>query len=177
MGVEEAGNVGAVHVVAGGQRVSRRPAHSSRPQPRFTKIAAVIGGAASVIAIALGTMALVRSPDDTASALRSLDAITVSSGPAAVLPLSDREILELLDRNPDDGALADPARRAGCLAGLGYRASTAVLGARQITIDGHPGIVLLLAGSSAGSIVALAVSPTCSSANTGLLVETSLPRP
>ncbi|BBZ25197.1 hypothetical protein [Mycolicibacter hiberniae] len=153
------------------------PAHSSRPLPQFSRIAAWAGGTAAVLAVGLGTAALVRFPGDTSSGRRSFDAITVESAPTAVLPLSEPEILELLDRRPEYGPLADPARRAGCLTGLGYPASTPVLGAREITINGRPGVVLLLAGTAPGTINALAVAPHCSSVDTGLLADTTVRRP
>ncbi|NDJ88338.1 hypothetical protein GWR20_04065 [Mycolicibacter kumamotonensis] len=145
--------------------------------PRLNRIAAVTGSAAALAAIGLGTTALIRFPGDAPSGPRSFDAITVASEPAPVLPLTSPELLELLDRSPEYGALADPGRRIGCLAGLGYPASTAVLGAREITVNGRPGIVLLLPGASSGTIVALAVAPSCSSADTGLLADTTVRRP
>src|SRR5690625_1142477 len=156
---------------------SGRPAHSSRPLPRLNRIAAYVGGAAALLAIGAGTAALIGSPADTSSGTRSLGAITVESEPAPVLPLSEPEILELLDRNPEYGPLAEPARRAGCLAALGYPAATRVLGAREITINGAAGVVLLLPASAPDTIVALAVSPSCSSADTGLLADTTVRRP
>lgn len=154
-----------------------RPAHASRPLPRLSRFAAGAGSLAALIAIGVGTVALIRLPGDTPSGVRTLDAITVASEPSAVLPLSESEILALLDRSPEYGPLADPAHRAGCLAGLGYPTSTHVLGAREITINGHAGVVLLLPGTSAGTIVALAVAPNCSSADTGLLADTTVRRP
>lgn len=154
-----------------------RPAHSSRPLPRLNRIAAYTGGAAALLAVGVGTAALIRYPADTTSGPRSLDAITVASEPTAVLPLSEPEILALLDASPEFGPLADATRRAGCLAGLGYPASTPVLGAREITVNGHPGVVLILPGASAGTLVAMAVAPHCSSADTGLLADTTVRRP
>lgn len=156
---------------------AERPAHASRPLPRLNRIAAGVGGAAALVAIGVGTAALIRSPGNAPSGPRSLDAITVASEPTPVLPLSEPEIIALLDRSPEYGALADPARRTGCLAGLGYPASTRVLGAREIAINGRPAVVLLLPGDSADTIVALAVAPSCSSADTGLLADTAVRRP
>lgn len=160
-----------------GRDPAERPAHASRPLPRLNRIAAGVGGAAALVAIGVGTAALIRSPGNAPSGPRSLDAITVASEPTPVLPLSEPEIIALLDRSPDYGALADPARRTGCLAGLGYPASTRVLGAREIAINGRPAVVLLLPGDTADTIVALAVAPSCSSADTGLLADTAVRRP
>ncbi|MGB6208322.1 MAG: hypothetical protein WBF82_15335, partial [Mycobacterium sp.] len=61
--------------------------------------------------------------------------------------------------------------------GLGYPADTRVLGARPVEISGHTAVVLLLPGGAPGTVAALAVPPTCSSANTGLLADRIVNRP
>ena len=153
------------------------PAHSSRPLPRPSRAAAGVGIAATVIGVAIGTTALIRDPGPAMSGPRTLDAITVTSELPAVLPLSDPEVLALLDRRPDFGALAAPARRGSCLAGLGYPVATHVLGAQPVEVRGRPAILLLLPGDSSRTVIALAVAPNCSSADTGLLVDTTVARP
>lgn len=153
------------------------PAHSSRPLPPLRRIAAWAGVLAAVIAGGVGTLALLRLPADVSSRPGSFEAITVSSAPSAVLPLSEAEIVQLLDRQPQYGPLADPVRRAGCLAGLGYPASTPVLGGRELDIGGRPAVVLLLPGTPRGTVVAVAVAPHCSAADTGLLADTTVRRP
>ncbi|CAJ1506557.1 hypothetical protein MU0083_003975 [[Mycobacterium] kokjensenii] len=153
------------------------PAHSSRPLPRFNRIAAYTGGGAALIAVAVGAFGLSRLPGDTASGPRSFDAITVESEPPTVLPLSDPEILELLDREPEYGPLTEPGRRIGCLTGLGYPAATPILGAREVTINGRSGVVLVLPDTSTDLLTVLAVAANCSSANTGLLATTAIRRP
>ena len=65
------------------------------------------------------------------------------------MPLSESELVGLLHRPPDLGPLVDPARRASCLAGLGYPASTPVLGARQIRMEGRDAVILVLAADAA----------------------------
>lgn len=153
------------------------PAHSVRPLPRPSRIAAGVGATAALAAIGLGTVALLRYPDTTRGGSPSLQPITVTSPPAVVLPLSGAEILALLDRSPDFGALEDPQRRASCLAGLGYPASTRVLGARPVEVGGRSGVLLVLPGDQAGTVAALAVAPNCSSADTGLFADTTVRKP
>ncbi len=153
------------------------PAHASRPPLRLRRLAAIAGVAAAVTGIAVGTLALLRLPGSTESAPTSLHAITVSEPPAAVLPLSAAEIIGLLDRTPDFGSLPEPHRRASCLTGLGYPGSAAVLGAEPIEIAGKPAVLLLLAGEHPDTVVALAVAPTCSSADTGVITDTTVDRP
>jgi hypothetical protein len=93
------------------------------------------------------------------------------------IPLSDQQILDLLGAKPDFGPFADPQRRTSCLAGLGYPADARVLGAKPVQIVGRPAIVLVLPGDTPGTVTALAVSPTCSSADTGLVADRIVNRP
>lgn len=154
-----------------------RPAHASHPIGRPGRVAAWVGAAAGVTAVGLGTAALVHPPHQAASGPPSLQAITVASAPAAVLPLAPAEIWALQDRRADLGALADPHRLGSCLAGLGYPGSARVLGAQPIRVGGRAAVLLVLPGEQAGTVTALAVAPGCSSADTGLLADTVVPRP
>lgn len=151
-------------------------AHLARPPLRPRRvIGAVIGLCAALAATGLGTAALMRLPGPAPSAPETLNLITVSTPPMSI-PMSDTQIRGLLDRNPDFGPLSDPARRASCISGLGYPASTKVLGARPIEINTRPGVVLVLPGDTADSLAVFAVALNCSAADTGLLASTQLPR-
>ncbi|MGH3560298.1 MAG: hypothetical protein ACRDTN_00390 [Mycobacterium sp.] len=161
-------------------RASGQPAHSIRPFTHPGRMAAAGAGiVAALVAIGLGTASLISAPHPTPSASHTLRPITVTGEnepPTAVLPLSGPDILALLDRSPDFGSLSDPQRRASCLTGLGYPASTRVLGARPIEVNGRSGVLLVLPGEQADTVVALAVPPSCSSADTGLLGDTVVRR-
>ena len=151
-------------------------AHSARPHMRPARlIAGVAGFSAVVAAIGVGTAALVNAPAPTPSSQITAEHITVST-PPMVIPLSQAQILGLLNRSPDYGPLNDPARRASCLTGLGYPASTQVLGAQQIDINARPGVLLVLRGDTPDNLVVLAVALNCSAADTGLLASTQVPR-
>ena len=151
-------------------------AHSARPHMRPARlIAGVAGFSAVVAAIGFGTAALVNAPAPTPSSQITAEHITVST-PPMVIPLSQAQILGLLNRSPDYGPLNDPARRASCLTGLGYPASTQVLGAQQIDINARPGVLLVLRGDTPDNLVVLAVALNCSAADTGLLASTQVPR-
>ncbi len=155
-------------------------AHSARPHTRPARLIAAVAGACAVVAaIGLGTTALVNAPTPTPSTQITAEHITVSTPPMAI-PLSQAQILGLLDRSPDygppAGPLNDPARRASCLTGLGYPASTRVLGAQPIDINARPGVVLVLPGDTPDSLTVFAVALNCSAADTGLLVSTQIPR-
>jgi hypothetical protein len=145
--------------------------------PRPARIAVAAAGlAAVVLAVWLGTRALITPPAPMPSRPTTIEHITVSRPPQTI-PLSDQEILALLGRELDLGPLTDPHRRASCLAGLGYPANTRVLGARAIDIAGHPALLLVLPGEAPGVFAALAVAPTCSSVNTGLSADRTVHRP
>ena len=151
--------------------------HSARPHLRPARtIAAAAGVCAALAAIGFGTVALLHVPEPAPDTPGDIAHITVSTPPMEI-PLSRNEILGLLGRSPDYGTLTDPARRASCLTGLGYPASTQVLGARPVEINARPGIVLVIPGDSPHILAVFAVSPNCSAADTGLLANTQVPRP
>ncbi|HEY9303847.1 MAG TPA: hypothetical protein VIO95_06120 [Mycobacterium sp.] len=161
------------------ERPHPRAAHTIRRGglPRRARLSVAMAGLAAVVAaIWLGTSALITSPAPMPSRPTTAEHITVSRAPMTI-PLSDHQILDLLGAAPDFGPLADPQRRTSCLAGLGYPADARVLGARQVQINGRPAIVLVLAGDTPGTVSALAVSPTCSSADTGLVADRIVDRP
>ena len=161
---------------ASGSAARRHAAHSTRPgMPGPRVVAAVAGVAAALAAVGVGTAALMMTPAP-APTPTTAQHITVSARPT-VIPLSAAQILGLLDRTPDFGALSDAARRSSCLSGLGYPVSTQVLGAQPIDINGRPGVLLVLPGDTPDVLTAVAVGPNCSSADTGLLADTVVRRP
>lgn len=152
-------------------------AHSARPQIRPARtIAAAAGVCAVLAAIGFGTVALLHAPQPAPDTPGDIQHITLSTPPMEI-PLTRNDILGLLERGPDYGALTDPARRASCLTGLGYPASTQVLGGRPVEINARPGIVLVIPGDSPHILAVFAVSPNCSAADTGLLANTQVARP
>jgi hypothetical protein len=152
--------------------------HSARPPGTTLRLAGAVAGIAAVaMAVGLGTAALFRTPDaPVASTLSTARYITVSA-PPAVIPLTGPQIVDLLAQPPDFGALSDRVRLASCLSGLGYPASTSVLGATPVTINSRPAVLLVLAGDHAGTLTALAVAANCSSADTGFVADTTIARP
>jgi hypothetical protein len=160
-------------------------AHLARPHIRAASVIAGATGLGAVIAaIAVGTFALVKAPAPTPSTSATAEHITVSA-PPMVIPLSQAQMLALLSQRPDFGppqgplssALKDPSRLASCLSGLGYPASTQLLGARPIDINARPGVLLVLPGDTPDNLAVFAVTLSCSAADTGLLAETQIPRP
>jgi hypothetical protein len=164
------------------ERPGRGAAHTVRPgrPPRPTRVtvglAGLVGLAAAAVAAWLGTAALIAPPAPTPSRPTTAEHITVSRPPMTI-PLSDQQILALLDEKPDFGPLADPQQRTSCLAGLGYPANARILAARPVQIAGRPAVLLVLPADTPGSIAALAVAPTCTSVDTGLLADRHVDRP
>ncbi|MFZ0719180.1 hypothetical protein [Mycobacterium sp.] len=145
--------------------------------PRSARLVVALSGLTAIaVAAWLGTRALITAPAATTSRPTTIEHITVSRPPLTI-PLSDQQILAVVDREPDFGPLTDPRRRASCLSGLGYPANARVLGARPIEIAGHPAVLLVLPGDAPGGVKALAVAPTCSAANTGLSADRMVTRP
>ena len=161
----QAGQSGAAHTVRRGRL------------PRSARITVAAAGLiAAAAGVWLGTTALLTAPTPTPSRPTTVEHITVSRPPMTI-PLSDQQLLALLDRQPDFGPLTDPQRRASCLAGLGYPGNARVLGARPVEIAGHPAVVLLLPGDAPDAVKALAVAPTCSAVDTGLSADRIVHRP
>jgi hypothetical protein len=152
-------------------------AHSARPHIRPARLAAGVAGVGAVLAgIGVGTAALLNAPGPAPSTPVTAEHITVST-PPMVIPLSRAEILGLLTKRPEYGPLGDPSLRASCLSGLGYPASTRVLGARPVDINARPGVLLVLPGDTPDDLAVFAVATNCSAADTGLLANTHVPRP
>lgn len=150
--------------------------HAARPPVRPARlVAGVVGLLALVAAVGVGTVALLDEPESTPSTGVSADHITVST-PIPVIPLSNAEILGLLHRPPDFGALSNVSQRASCLGGLGYPANEPVLGAQPVEVNARPGVLLVMHGDTVDTVVAFAVSLNCSAADTGLLATTAIPR-
>jgi hypothetical protein len=169
--------VDRIRAALGAERAGAAHAVGRGRLPRSARLAvAVIGLTAVAVAAWLGTRALITAPVSTTSRPTTIEHITVSRPPLTI-PLSDQQILALVDHEPDFGPLTDPRRRASCLAGLGYPANARVLGARPLDIAGHPAVLLVLPGDGPGDVKALAVAPTCSAANTGLSADRILTRP
>lgn len=150
--------------------------HAARPHVRPARVLAVVAGLCAIAAaVGVGTAALLDAPSPALSTPATAQHITVSTPPPAI-PLSQAEILDLLHRPPEYGPLSSPALRASCLSGLGYPASTQVLGARPVEVNARPGVLLVVAGDSPDNLAVYAVALNCSAADTGLLASTTVAR-
>jgi hypothetical protein len=147
------------------------------PSSRLRRAAAVTGVAAVVAAGAVGTTMLVRSRSGGIFGTSPAASSSEASRPRDGIPLADDEVIALLSRPPDLGALTDPLRRVSCLSGLGYPTSTSVLGARPLDVSGRPGVLVLLPGDAPRRINAVVVAPNCSAVDTGLLASRVVDRP
>jgi anti-sigma factor RsiW len=63
----------------------------------------------------------------------------------------------------DVGDLADPAQRAGCLRAVapGVAPDAPLLGGRDVVLDGHDAVLLLLGGGEPGRLHIVVVAPGC----------------
>lgn len=142
------------------------------PKLRPRHVSAAAGVAAVIAAGAVGTTMLLGT-GPASDVGTSASSVAAPTG----LALSASQLGVLLNRPPDLGELADPQRRVSCLGGLGYPTSTSVLGAKPLTVNGRPGLLLLLPGDVPGRVTAIVVGPNCSSVDTGLLISTAVDRP
>lgn len=116
---------------------------------------AVAAVAAAVVVVALGVAAL------------SAPARPVVTGTQLVREaLATRVVLDV-------GELADPARRAECLAAVapGVRPEAPLVGGRRVRFDGRPATLLLLGTGRLGQFTAVVVEENCSA----LLTQRDVP--
>lgn len=136
----------------------------------------MIGVAAVGAAAVVGAHALPRDRPPAFAASPTAKSITVAALPQTAFPVSDPQLRAALVTPPDLGPLADAQRRASCLTGLGYAADLDILGARPLDVAGRPAVLLLLPGATLDRVAAVAVAPSCTAADTGLLAQTVLSR-
>ena len=151
------------------------PAGHALPGARMGTLqrCALLAGLVAVAAAAVvGAVTLTRDPGPRFPSAPTASTITVTPP----FPLSEAELRAAMSAQPDLGPLADPARRASCLVGLGYSPAQPLLGARPVGVAGRPGMLLLLPGGTAQQIRAVIVDPTCADTETGLVAETPLTR-
>jgi hypothetical protein len=148
-----------------------RSADAARTRTRY--VVTAVGVGAALVAVGVGTVMLLRPGAQPAGTGTTAAVVN----PTDRFPLSEPQLVALLNAPPDLGPLADPRRRTACLAALGYPASTTVLGATPATFRGQPAVVLLVPGDAPRVVSALAVRPNCSSVDTGLLADTTLNGP
>ncbi|MGH3723786.1 MAG: hypothetical protein ACRDUS_06630 [Mycobacterium sp.] len=91
----------------------------------------------------------------------------------APFPISGNEITALVGRTPAFGDLANASRRASCLTGLGFSASTPVLGAQTVDING-PAVLMVLPAERPGELLAVAVRPGCDQADPQRVAQTRI---
>ncbi|MBU9763004.1 hypothetical protein FR943_03960 [Mycobacterium sp. TNTM28] len=153
-----------------------RAAPTRPPIRRGKLLAAIAGTGAAVVAAVVGVVVLLHPPGSAPSTLTSLGRITVAPPPAQI-GLSDAQLLSLLSARPDLGPLADPHRREGCLAALGYPSDTPILGARPHEVAGRPGVLLVLPADRPDAVVGLVVGADCAAGHPATLADTVVNRP
>ncbi len=154
------------------------PAHTDRPL-RGRRAALWCGLAAALIGLCAGVAALTGTAAPTRSTGPTAEQITVARRNAP-MPLPDADILALLRRPADLGALADPRRWSACLHGLKRDPTEPVLGATPVTVAGRLAVLVVLPGrdsARAGSVTAVVLDAACSATDRRPVAEKSLPRP
>ncbi|MDZ4265044.1 MAG: hypothetical protein U1D00_04945 [Mycobacterium sp.] len=150
------------------------------PRPSLTRrqrAGLTLGIGAVAAAVVLGAVMVTRDDGSALPSGPTADQITVEQTVDDTdFPVSDTELQAALSEVADLGPLADAQRRAACLAGPGHSPAPEVLGGRQLEVSGRPAVLLLIPGEPPGQVLALAVEPDCSAADTGLIAERVLPR-
>lgn len=115
----------------------------------------VAAAVAAAVAVAPGALGGVSAPP--APAARPVELVALA-----------REAVGTLDV----GDLADPARRAACLAAVAPAAAgEPLLGGRRVVLEGRPGVLLVLATGTRGGLRIVTVDPACGPAGGTLLAQ------
>jgi hypothetical protein len=144
------------------ERAGPEPLPGRAPRRRPALVAgALVAAAAAVVAL----VAVVLAAPGPAPAPRA-----PTAAPAPPVTVPDVPVLAGGDGpaalraglgSTDYGPLAAPGRLAGCLAAHGVPAGVRPVGARQVVVDGRPGVLLVLPTGTAARFRLLAVGPDC----------------
>lgn len=74
----------------------------------------------------------------------------------------------------DAGPLSDTNKLAGCLAANKAGGPSSVAGIRQLTLDGRPGVLMLLTTGKVAQFRLLVVSPDCSAGHPAMLSDSTI---
>jgi hypothetical protein len=77
----------------------------------------------------------------------------------------------------DYGPLADPAKRSACLAANGQDADRTPAGAMQVTLNGEPGVLMVLTTGKLAQFRLLVVGPDCAAGHPDTLANTVIGGP
>ena len=133
---------------------ARDEARGSRSSRRPRWVAAAVAAALLAVALVAGVLvARSAGPDrPPAPIVAAPPVLTVGDGASGLREGFGRS---------DYGPLGDPARLAGCLAAHGVPPGVRPVGARQVVVDGAPGVLLVLPTGVAGRFQVLVVGPGC----------------
>jgi hypothetical protein len=136
---------------------------------------ALLTAAAAIVAVVAVTNLTGGKTDGTPAA----SATNPSDQNLPPLALSSNNLRAALDdtiSEADYGPLAEPGRLEACLiANKLDPATTKPLGGREVTIDGQPGVLMILPTGTAGRFHLLAVSPECGPNDPAVLANTFVP--
>ncbi|MEJ2886845.1 hypothetical protein [Actinomycetospora aeridis] len=127
----------------------------ARPRRRLLAgVAVAVAAAAAVVAVVVASAATpsTDAPAPTAAPVPGTPRLSSGDGVSALRAGLGRA---------DYGPLAAPARLDGCLAAHGVAAGTRPAGARQVVVDGRPGVLLVLPTGVAARFRILVVEPGC----------------
>ncbi|SDN25757.1 hypothetical protein [Allokutzneria albata] len=140
----------------------------------------VLAAAAAVFGIAVMTLpgnTTVGTPQAQPGASPSSSAPGPGDGS---LTLKDSDLATVppgLVGGGDLGPLSDKARLTACLQANGYPATTQLLGARQVTLDGKQGVLLMMGDPTLpGRQRLLVVGPNCAAGNPDKIAERTVGR-
>ncbi|PTR25727.1 hypothetical protein C8K36_106160 [Rhodococcus sp. OK519] len=156
--------------------ISLSGAAAKRRRLAWLGVAAASTAAALAIVFALTG---IDRPDSTVPAVVASPTSTTPDGPARaeLTGAIDRaQVLALIGsaESGGTGALARPDVRSACLAAVGVDTSRPVLGTRAVRYQGTDAVLILIAGPTPPTLVALVVGAGCDATHPDLLSRTEI---
>ncbi|MDZ7883278.1 MAG: hypothetical protein U5N53_10370 [Mycobacterium sp.] len=148
----------------------------NRPVLGWRRVTAGTGALTAALGLGIGLYAVSHGDDATAPGSARAPATSARhlTARSDSMPLTDPQILALLQRPPDLGPLFDPQ---ACLNSLNGLTETRVLGAAPVSLSARPAVLLVVPAQDPSAVIAVVVAPDCPAAGTGALARTELARP
>ncbi|HEY0805544.1 MAG TPA: hypothetical protein VGD84_10780 [Pseudonocardiaceae bacterium] len=132
---------------------------------RNQRLGWVTGGLVAAAAVAIAVISIPRGTSGTGGQAVAQPP-TLHSG-----QLNGTTLTAAIGRT-DYGPLTDPTRRAGCLAANGQDPNQTPAGAMRVTLDGKPGVLMVLTTGQLAQYRLLVVGPNCAAGTPDLLANT-----
>jgi hypothetical protein len=138
---------------------------------------ALAGGLLTAAAAVIGVVVVTGLNGGETTGTPGASATNSSDQALPPLALTDETLASAFDSTmavTDYGPLGAPGRLGECLAAIQVDPASRPLGAREVTLDGDPGVLLILPTGTAGRLRLVVVEPECGPGRSAVLADTTI---